>query len=222
MLSQTCEYALRAVACLAQRPGEFVTASDLADATSVPSDYLSKVLQQLAGADVVQGRRGVGGGYRLARKPEDITFYDIVEAMGIINRLRACPTHGDEAKGLCPLHKTVDQALEAAENVFRAKTLADLISEDDNGTLCVNNNDASTAAPSVAERTSALKATSTRRGSDVNIVEDRIARASTNGHRSVDDEFDDTARAARAPEVKVSRYTASGKLKARPRRIPAD
>ncbi len=138
MLSQTCEYALRAVTCLAHHPGEFVTASDLADATSVPSDYLSKVLQQLAAAKVVQGRRGVGGGYRLAREPAEITLLDIVDAMGVFQRLRTCPTHQDESRGLCPLHKTVDLAVEAAEGVFRDKSLADMLRESaEGGRLCV-------------------------------------------------------------------------------------
>ncbi len=138
MLSQTCEYALRAVTCLAHHPGEFVTASDLADATSVPADYLSKVLQQLAAAKVVQGRRGVGGGYRLAREPENITLLDIVDAMGVFQRMRTCPTHKDESRGLCPLHKTVDLAVEAAESVFRNKSLADMLNESAEGSrLCV-------------------------------------------------------------------------------------
>lgn len=213
MLSQTCEYALRAVACLAQRPGEFVTASDLADATSVPSDYLSKVLQQLAGAKVVQGRRGVGGGYRLARDPDEISLYDIIDAMGVIQRLRSCPTHGDESKALCPLHATVDAAIHAAENVFRAKTLASVLADENSaGPLCVTRNG---AAPTRAAQREIPPAKPTHSG--VSAGHEPAARPRTD---------------ARAPTESSRRYsavidtrpqfTANGNLKAKPRRVAID
>ena len=61
MFSQTTEYALRAMACLALRPQQLTSAIALADQTKVPANYLAKVLQQLAGAGLIDGRRGVGG-----------------------------------------------------------------------------------------------------------------------------------------------------------------
>jgi Rrf2 family protein len=227
MLSQTCEYALRAVACLAHHPGEFVTASDLANATNVPSDYLSKVLQQLAGAKVVQGRRGVGGGYRLAREPEQITLLEIIEAMGVFQRLRSCPTHQDEARGLCPLHKTVDQAVEAAESVFRNKTLADMLSESDvGGRLCVerlgNGSVSSTASNGTAKSPSTLKPMNGTMSNGVktngDLTAQRFARTSAT-KRTVDEDFDDSRIRAAAAVATRPQFTADGKLKARPRRI---
>lgn len=216
MLSQTCEYALRAVTCLAHHPGEFVTASDLAAATSVPSDYLSKVLQQLAAAKVVQGRRGVGGGYRLARDPEDITLLDIVDAMGVFQRLRSCPTHQDESRGLCPLHKTVDLAVEAAESVFRNKTLADMLKESaDGGRLCVERLGEGTASPSAVKGT-AIAPSTPKPGGD--LTAQRIARTPAIG-RSADDEFDDSTLRATAAGSAQPQFTANGNLKARARRI---
>lgn len=207
MLSQTCEYALRAVACLAQRPGEFVTASDLADATSVPSDYLSKVLQQLAGARVVQGRRGVGGGYRLAREPEEISLYDIIDAMGVIQRLRSCPTHGDESKALCPLHATVDAAIHAAENVFRAKTLASVLDDEQSaGPLCVARNGAVEA--SAGHASSNATATTNGVSPAARRAEGRSPTESTRRYTSAVDS---------RPQ-----FTANGNLKAKPRRLAID
>ncbi len=225
MLSQTCEYALRAVACLAHHTGEFVTASDLAESTNVPSDYLSKVLQQLAGAKVVQGRRGVGGGYRLARDPENINLLEIIEAMGVFQRLRSCPTHRDESRGLCPLHKTVDQAVEAAEEVFRKTTLADMLRESaDGGRLCVERMGNGKTPPS--ERNgAAIKArngTTPAAGKPVaDLGAQRIARTSA-VKRTVDEEFDDSALRASAANSSRPQFTPSGNLKARPRRSIAD
>ena len=80
MLSQTSEYALRAMVCLASGNGGLTPTPELAKSADVPHNYLAKVLQMLASADLVAGRRGVGGGYRLCRDPEQIKLLDIVNA----------------------------------------------------------------------------------------------------------------------------------------------
>ena len=89
MFSQTTEYALRAMACLALAPDELVPTSILADKTKVPANYLAKVLQQLAGGGLLRGRRGVGGGYTLARPSESITLLEIVNVVGDLHRVSA-------------------------------------------------------------------------------------------------------------------------------------
>ncbi len=71
MFSQTTEYALRVMAWLALSPDLLVPTLTLADKTKVPAHYLAKVLQQLASAELVTGRRGVRGGYKLARAAKD-------------------------------------------------------------------------------------------------------------------------------------------------------
>ena len=215
MLSQTCEYALRAVACLARQPGEFVTASALADATAVPSDYLSKVLQQLASAGVVQGRRGVGGGYRLARDPRDINLHDIIDAMGMITRMRACPS-ADSRDNTCPLHDTMDRAIKAAEQVFRDTTLANLVAQDEKSSMCIKRTDTVASTNNHANHAQPARTTvSARAGSSANLREERFARSASTPSRPADEDFDSERTRARADEGPV--YTASGKLRAKPR-----
>lgn len=58
MLSQTAEYALRAIVYLAGRDGKPVTAQNLAAAARVPADYLSKVLRTLGRTGIVLAQRG--------------------------------------------------------------------------------------------------------------------------------------------------------------------
>jgi len=82
VFSQTTEYALRAMACLATAPGELVPTTTLATKTNVPANYLAKVLQQLASSGLIRGRRGVGGGYMLAREAGDINLLEIVQTVG--------------------------------------------------------------------------------------------------------------------------------------------
>jgi Rrf2 family protein len=128
MFSQTTEYALRAMACLALTPDELVPTAALAKRTKVPPNYLAKVLQQLGAADLITGRRGVGGGYKLARSPAKIKLMDVLAAMTAVHRIHSCPlglpNHGPN---LCPLHKKEDEAAAAVIAVFEGSTLSDLV-----------------------------------------------------------------------------------------------
>ncbi len=54
---------------------------DIADRTGLPQPYLEQILLALKGAGLVRSKRGVGGGYVLARSPRDITLGQIVSAV---------------------------------------------------------------------------------------------------------------------------------------------
>lgn len=138
MLSQTTEYALRAMAALTLTPGELVATAALAERTKVPPTYLAKVLQQLANANLITGRRGVGGGYRLARDAKEITLLQVIQSVGALQRIKTCPlgiaSHGSV---LCPLHRKTDEAVAAAIEIYDGVTLHDLVSEPESNTpLC--------------------------------------------------------------------------------------
>ncbi len=130
MFSQTTEYALRAMACLALTPKELVAASTLADMTKVPGDYLAKVLQQLSAAGFVTGRRGAGGGYQLARPASEILLLDVIRCVGHIERIHTCPlglpNHGPN---LCPLHRRMDEAARVVIESLDGVTLETLTSD---------------------------------------------------------------------------------------------
>lgn len=130
MISQTVEYALRAVVHLADFAPTPRTTEQIAQATLVPRPYLSKVLQALSAARIVHLRRGVGGGVALAKPPAKLTILDVVNAVEPVQRIRQCPL-GLEAHGarLCPLHKRLDNALATVEAAFRQTTLAEILAE---------------------------------------------------------------------------------------------
>lgn len=54
---------------------------DIAERTGLPQPYLEQILFALKGAGIVKSKRGVGGGYTIARDPEQITLSDIVSAV---------------------------------------------------------------------------------------------------------------------------------------------
>lgn len=130
MFSQTTEYALRAMAWLALSPQDLVSTGSLAEHTKVPEHYLAKVLQQLAGGKLIKGRRGVGGGYKLARPASQISISDVVRTVGRLDRITTCPlgisTHGSN---LCPLHRLLDDVAKAAMERLDGRSLQDLIDQ---------------------------------------------------------------------------------------------
>jgi len=129
MFSQTLEYAMRIVAHLSTQD-EPLTTRQIAVATEVPVSYLSKVLQALNRNGLVTSQRGLHGGSVLARPADQITLYDIAQAIDPIRRITTCPlglkSHGTR---LCPLHKQLDQTMELVEQSFRDVTIAGLLSE---------------------------------------------------------------------------------------------
>lgn len=127
LFSQTAEYALRAVVWLAGHPTESQTTRQIADGTRVPAGYLSKVLQSLVRAGLVESQRGIGGGFT-ALPAEDMTVLDVINAVDPIQRIVSCPLgleiHGD---ALCPLHAKLDDTLAMIEEAFRSTTVADVL-----------------------------------------------------------------------------------------------
>lgn len=128
MFSQTAEYALRAMACLAQTPDRLVSTPDLAKQTQVPANYLAKVLQQIAGAGLVTGRRGVGGGYKLARPASQIKLLEVLNSVSSVKRIETCPM-GLHGTNLCALHRISDRAIKAVMDIFDDTTLQDLLND---------------------------------------------------------------------------------------------
>ena len=129
MLSQTAEYALRAVVHLARHTDESVTVEAVAKATKIPISYLAKIMQQLSRAGLATSQRGLHGGFILSRNPAAITLYDAIHAVDPFHRILACPMGIPEHnEGLCSLHRELDDTLAAIEGRLRATTIADVLS----------------------------------------------------------------------------------------------
>ena len=81
-MSTRGDYASRALLSLALHPDETPTSvRDIAERTGLPQPYLEQILLALKGAGLVRSKRGVGGGYVLARDPAQITLSEIVSAV---------------------------------------------------------------------------------------------------------------------------------------------
>lgn len=134
------EWALHCCGVLAGlAPGRYLPTRDLADFHGVPKEYLSKALQALSQAGLVESTLGPSGGYRLARPPDRITFLDVVEAVEgkastfvCTNIRRANPclnaaekSHCTEARP-CAVARVMWEADRAWRDRLRAVSFADL------------------------------------------------------------------------------------------------
>ena len=82
MISTRGRYALRILVDLAEkREAGYVTLKEVADQQEISEKYLESIVKALVGGRIVEGLRGKGGGYRLARPAAEINVLDVLRIM---------------------------------------------------------------------------------------------------------------------------------------------
>ncbi|MCX6138285.1 MAG: Rrf2 family transcriptional regulator [Ignavibacteriales bacterium] len=128
-LTNTGEYALRAMLYLGSHPmGTIVPISEVSKNAIVPENFLRKIVGLLAKARVIRSVRGASGGVGLAKPPESLTMYDIIEAVEGKIYLNQClmGSHICALSSTCAVHSIWCEAQEALKKVLTSRTLADL------------------------------------------------------------------------------------------------
>ncbi|QDU55759.1 RrF2 family transcriptional regulator [Aeoliella mucimassa] len=123
-ISQTAEYALRAVIRLAQMPEQAQTTQQLAESTRVPQSYLPKVLQPLARAGIVKAQRGSHGGYSLSREAQSLSVQEVVHCVDPPYHREACRGEGHQ---MCRLHQLLTDVQSVTEDRYAATSIGDLV-----------------------------------------------------------------------------------------------
>lgn len=105
-ITRQADYALRAMLFLA-RQDERAPTSKIAETQKIPSSFLAKIISQLSIAGLIHTSRGAGGGVALARKPEEISLLDVVEAIDGPITLNECTSNPTLCMfgETCPLHE---------------------------------------------------------------------------------------------------------------------
>ena len=80
-MSKLADYGAIVMTYIAQQPERLLSAGDIAEAVRLELPTVSKLLKQLTHAGLLASRRGVAGGYRLARPAEAISVADILDAI---------------------------------------------------------------------------------------------------------------------------------------------
>jgi Rrf2 family protein len=131
--SKSTRYALHAAIEMARAgEGGQVTVSQVAERYRIPETALAKVLQRLVRSRLAVGTRGVGGGYRLARLPSEITVLDVVSIFEPPRPAGQCLAQelpGEACSDFtpCRLRKLLDEVDEIARSTFASVTLDTLV-----------------------------------------------------------------------------------------------
>ena len=118
---------------LAARPGDVLSASELAERAGLEAPTVSKLLKPLAQVGLVEGFRGANGGYRLARPAEAISLIEIVEAMEGPLGMTECSVHAgscgieDHCGVRANWRRINDVVVEALRSVTLAQMLAPVL-----------------------------------------------------------------------------------------------
>lgn len=129
MLSQTAQYALRAMVYIAQR-GENgpVLAKEIAEKTFVPRQYLSTILREAVRSGLLKSTRGKGGGYQLAKAAHETRLQDVLRPFDDIAARRGCPFGQAECSDLnpCVFHEHWKPVSAAFQDMLDGTTLHDM------------------------------------------------------------------------------------------------
>ena len=127
-LSKLADYATVLMASLSQDEGGMLSAQALAERTRLEGPTVSKLLKQLAQADLVVSTRGASGGYRLSRAAAEITIADIIAAIEGPLGMTECSIHSGLCgrENYCSVSGNLRKISAAVESALRAVTLVDM------------------------------------------------------------------------------------------------
>ena len=136
-MSEGVEWTAHACALLAALPpGVGLPANALAEFHALAPAYMAKHMQALARAGVVESVRGAGGGYRLAKKPDEVSLWDIYEAIegeepafrcSEIRQQGPCPT--TDFRKPCEISAIFTRAEAAWKAELKSVSLADIVAD---------------------------------------------------------------------------------------------
>lgn len=128
MLNQATGYAATALGYLASSGTKSVLVKDIAEASSIPSPYLAKIINALARKGLLITQRGIGGGVSLARPAIDISLYDLAQALDDTSILPRCMLGTAECSDdrACPAHQFWSGLRTRYVDFLRQTTVADV------------------------------------------------------------------------------------------------
>lgn len=128
-ISRAGDYALRAVVYLSRQDSDrLCTIGEISHAQQVPQAFLAKLMPMLIKGNIVKSVQGPKGGYRLARRPEEINFLEVIQAIEGPIRLVHCQEDGSccEIEEFCSMNEVFAMAQKQLMEFFQRATFADL------------------------------------------------------------------------------------------------
>jgi Rrf2 family protein len=135
MITMKTKYALKALSRLAVAPkGQPLLIADIAQQEGIPKKFLELILSELKQHGILTSRKGRGGGYLMARAPEEVTVASVLRVLDgpiapvpclsrtAYQRCNECPN-----EATCSVRLVLREAHEASVQVLENTTIADMI-----------------------------------------------------------------------------------------------
>ncbi|MCG7281175.1 Rrf2 family transcriptional regulator [Chryseobacterium taklimakanense] len=134
MLSKKSQYALKALSYLAEHKDQGpVLISEIAELKKIPIKFLENILLELKKANILDSKKGKGGGYFLKQNPEDVSLAKVIRISNgpialipcvSLNFYEKCENCNEDH---CGLHDVLIEVRDASLAILEKKTLLDLI-----------------------------------------------------------------------------------------------
>lgn len=135
MLSKKTQYAFKALIYLAEKREEGpVLIAEIAQQRNIPLKFLENILLELKKHHILESKKGKGGGYYLAKRPDEIYLAEVLRLIdGPIALLpcvslhfyKKCNSCDDETR--CGLHRIMCEVRDANLAILEKKTVADIV-----------------------------------------------------------------------------------------------
>jgi Rrf2 family protein len=125
LITRETDYAIRTVLYLARDRDRTANVTEVAHAMQIPKSFLAKVLQRLVRHHILTSMRGVGGGFRLAKKPSEISLLDIMEAVQGSAAINVCAIDSKQCRlsATCSVHPVWVDIRQDMEKRLRRQTM---------------------------------------------------------------------------------------------------
>jgi Rrf2 family protein len=133
MITRETDYSMRLMLALAERHSkgiDSVSSAAVAEEMDIPYRFLRKLVKRLVSGGLIESRRGKGGGVFLARKPGDISLFDVLKATGPLGaELSYCVSDPEtcQRSTLCRLHHEFKGIQGEVDKRLKAVSVADLV-----------------------------------------------------------------------------------------------
>lgn len=134
MLSKKSQYAFKALSYLVEQKNEGpVLISEIAQLKKIPLKFLENILLELKKANILDSKKGKGGGYFLKQNPEEVTLAKVIRISNgpiamipcvSLNFYQKCENCNEDH---CGLHDVLIEVRDASLAILERKTLLDLI-----------------------------------------------------------------------------------------------
>lgn len=120
-ITRESDYAISCILYMATEPEKTYFISELAKPHYLPESFLAKILQKLSKSGFVKSIRGIKGGFLLAKKPKEISLFDVVESIEGSIAINMCTIDAGSCAVCadCPVHPVWVEIKNDVENKLR-------------------------------------------------------------------------------------------------------